>query len=294
MSLNYTNILDWPFEDVIQHYTERDSIIYALSLGLGFNPTDPGELQFVVEKGLQTFPTMAVVMGHPGSWMTNPDTGIDFVKVLHGEQHLQIHKPLPTEGSVIGRTRVSEVVDKGADKGALIITERKLYEEISGDLLNTQTSVVFARGNGGFGGPVTSGPTPHALPDREPDAVVDIPTSTQAALLYRLNGDYNPLHADPAIAKEAGFEAPILHGLASYGMAARAVLKAFDIDDASRLESFGLRFSAPVYPGETIRTDIWKDGHNVSFRSRVVERDVLVLNNGQAVIGLDDADHTRS
>ena len=294
MSLNYTNILDWPFEDVIQHYTERDSIIYALSLGLGFNPTDPGELQFVVEKGLQTFPTMAVVMGHPGSWMTNPDTGIDFVKVLHGEQHLQIHKPLPTEGSVIGRTKVSEVVDKGADKGALIITERKLYEEISGDLLNTQTSVVFARGNGGFGGPVTSGPTPHALPDREPDAVVDIPTSTQAALLYRLNGDYNPLHADPIIAEKAGFDTPILHGLASYGMAARAVLKAFDIDDASRLESFGLRFSAPVYPGETIRTDIWKDGHNVSFRSRVVERDVLVLNNGQAVIGLDDADHTRS
>ncbi len=294
MSLNYKNILDWPFEDVIQHYTERDSIIYALSLGLGFNPTDPGELQFVVEKGLQTFPTMAVVMGHPGSWMTNPDTGIDFVKVLHGEQHLQIHKPLPTEGSVIGRTRVSEVVDKGADKGALIITERKLYEEISGDLLNTQTSVVFARGNGGFGGPVTSGPTPHALPDREPDAVVNIPTSTQAALLYRLNGDYNPLHADPIIAEKAGFDTPILHGLASYGMAARAVLKAFDIDDASRLESFGLRFSAPVYPGETIRTDLWKDGHNVSFRSRVVERDVLVLNNGHAVIGLDDADHTRS
>ena len=294
MSLNYKKILNWRFEDILQNYTERDSIVYALSLGLGFNPTDPGELKFVYEKGLQTFPTMAVVMGHPGPWMTNPDTGIDFVKVLHGEQHLEIHKPLPTEGSVIGRTSVSEVVDKGADKGALIITERKLYEENSGDLLNTQISVVFARGNGGFGGPVTSGPTPHALPDREPDAVVDIPTSTQAALLYRLNGDYNPLHADPKLAEKAGFKAPILHGLASYGIAARAVLKAFDIEEASRLKSIGLRFSAPVYPGETIRTDIWKDGHNVSFRSRVVERDVLVLNNGQAVIGLDDADHTRS
>ena len=294
MALNYKKILNWPFEDVIQKYTERDSIVYALSLGLGFHPTDPGELKFVYENGLETFPTMAVVMGHPGPWMTNPETGIDFAKVLHGEQHLEIHKPLPTEGSIVGRTRVVEVVDKGPDKGAMIITERKLYDRKSDDLLNTQSATIFARGNGGFGGPVTSGPAPHALPAREPDAVVDIPTSTQAALLYRLNGDYNPLHADPIIAEKAGFDTPILHGLASYGIAARAVLKAFDIDDASKLESFGLRFSAPVYPGETIQTDIWKDGHNVSFRSRVVERDVLVLNNGRAAIGLDDADHTRS
>ena len=294
MALNYKKILNWPFEDVIQSYSERDSIIYALSLGLGINATDPNELKFVYEKGLKTFPTMAVVMGHPGPWMTNPETGIDFVKVLHGEQHLEIHKPLPTEGSIIGRTRVVEVVDKGPDKGAMIITERKLYDRKSDDLLNTQSATILARGNGGFGGPVTSGPTPHALPAREPDAVVDIPTSTQAALLYRLNGDDNPLHADPKVAEKAGFNAPILHGLACYGIVARAVLKAFDIEDASKLESIGLRFSAPVYPGETIRTDIWKEGHDVSFCSRVVERDVLVLNNGRAVIGLDDMDHTRS
>ena len=294
MSLNYKKILNWPFADVRQSYSERDSIIYALSVGLGFNPTDPNELKFVYEKGLVTFPTMAVVMGHPGPWMTNPETGIDFVKVLHGEQHLEIHRPLPIKGSIIGRSRVVDVVDKGVDKGALIITERKIYEEKSGELLSTQNSAVFARGNGGFGGPVTSGPTPHALPDREPDNVVDIPTSTQAALLYRLNGDYNPLHADPEIAEKAGFEAPILHGLASYAIAARAVLKAFDIDDASKLESFGLRFSAPVYPGETIRTDIWKDGNVILFRAKIVERDVIVLNNGRAAIGPDDANQTRS
>jgi acyl dehydratase len=290
MSLNYKKIVNWPFEDVIQSYSERDSIIYALSLGLGSNATDPSELKFVYEKELQTFPTMAVVMGHPGPWMQDPETGIDFVKVLHGEQYLEIHKPLPTEGSIIGRTRVVDVIDKGVDKGALIITERKLYEQKTGDLLNTQSAIIFARGDGGFGGPATSAPAPHSLPDRDPDRVVDIPISTQAALLYRLNGDYNPLHADPVIAKKAGFEAPILHGLASYGIAARAVLKALDNGDASELRSFGLRFSAPVYPGETIRTDVWKDGNIVSFRASVVERDMTVLKNGRAEIGPGDAD----
>ena len=290
MSLNYKKIVNWPFEDVIQSYSERDSIIYALSLGLGSNATDPSELKFVYEKELQTFPTMAVVMGHPGPWMQDPETGIDFVKVLHGEQYLEIHKPLPTEGSIIGRTRVVDVIDKGVDKGALIITERKLYEQKTGDLLNTQSAIIFARGDGGFGGPATSAPAPHSLPDRDPDRVVDIPISTQAALLYRLNGDYNPLHADPVIAKKAGFEAPILHGLASYGIAARAVLKALDNGDASELRSFGLRFSAPVYPGETIRTDVWKDSNIVSFRASVVERDMTVLKNGRAEIGPGDAD----
>jgi acyl dehydratase len=290
MSLNYKKIVNWPFEDVIQSYSERDSIIYALSLGLGSNATDPSELKFVYEKELQTFPTMAVVMGHPGPWMQDPETGIDFIKVLHGEQYLEIHKPLPTEGSIIGRTRVVDIIDKGADKGALIIIERKLYEQKTGDLLNTQSAIIFARGDGGFGGPATSAPAPHSLPDRDPDRVVDIPISTQAALLYRLNGDYNPLHADPVIAKKAGFEAPILHGLASYGIAARAVLKALDNGDASELRSFGLRFSAPVYPGETIRTDVWKDGNIVSFRASVVERDMTVLKNGRAEIGPGDAD----
>ena len=284
MAFSYEKILNWHFDEVVEGYTTKDSIIYALSLGFGFNPSDPDELKYVYENGLQTFPTMPVVLGHPGPWMTNPETGIDVVKVLHGEQHLEIHKALPAAGTIVAQNKVVDVVDKGADKGALIISERKLYEQTSGDLLCTQTSVIFARGNGGFGGPVTASPKPHALPDRDPDARVDIPTSTQAALLYRLNGDYNPLHADPAFAKKAGFKAPILHGLASYGVAARAVLKSLEPADSSRLNSFGLRFSAPVYPGETIRTEVWRDGNEVSFRARVLERDVIALNNGKAII----------
>ena len=285
MTFSYEKILNWPFDEVVETYAMRDSIVYALGLGFGFNPTDPDELKYVYEDGLRTFPTMPVVLGHPGPWMTDAESGIDYVKVLHGEQHLEIHQDLPVEGTVVAENKVTDVVDKGADKGALIVNERKLYEQASGDLLCTQKSVIFARGNGGFGGPVTASPNPHALPDREPDATVDIPTSTQAALLYRLNGDYNPLHADPAIAEKAGFKAPILHGLASFGIVARAVLQSLNNTDSSRLKSFGLRFSAPVYPGETIRTEIWRDGNEVTFRARVPERDVIALTNGIAVVG---------
>jgi acyl dehydratase len=284
MAFSYEKILNWPFDEVVETYSMRDSVIYALGLGFGFNPTDPDELKYVYEDGLQTFPTMPVVLGHPGPWMTNPETGIDYVKVLHGEQSLEIHQDLPVEGTIVAQNKVIDVVDKGTDKGALIVNERKLYEQASGDLLCTQKAVIFARGNGGFGGPVTASPKPHVLPDREPDATVDIPTSPQAALLYRLNGDYNPLHADPAIAEKAGFKAPILHGLASFGVAARAVLKSLNNTDSFRLKSFGLRFSAPVYPGETIRTEIWRDGNEVSFRARVPERDVIALTNGIAVV----------
>ena len=284
MTFSYDKILNWPFDEVVETYAMRDSVIYALGLGFGFNPTDPDELKYVYEDGLRTFPTMPVVLGHPGPWMTDPESGIDYVKVLHGEQHLEIHHDLPVEGTVVAENKVIDVVDKGADKGALITSERKLYEQTSGDLLCTQKSVIFARGNGGFGGPVTASPKPHVLPDREPDATVDIPTAPQAALLYRLNGDYNPLHADPAVAEKAGFKAPILHGLASFGIAARAVLQSLNNTDSSRLKSFGLRFSAPVYPGETIRTEIWRDGNEVSFRARVPERDVIALTNGLAVV----------
>jgi len=285
VALSYDKLINWPFEDVAQRYTWKDTILYALGLGFGANPIDPAELQFVYERGLVAFPTMPVVLGHPGSWMADPETGIDMVKVLHGEQHLEIHRPLPAEGAIVGRNKVVEIVDKGADKGALISIERKLFDESTGDHYCTQTAVIFARANGGFGGPATGIPKPHQLPDRPPDMTVDIPTTPQVALLYRLSGDYNPLHASPDIAAKAGFRAPILHGLASFGVAARAVLKGLEVADTSRLESFGLRFSSPVYPGETISTDLWRDGTEVSFRSRVAARDVVVLNNGRAIVG---------
>ncbi len=286
MAFSYEKIKNWLFKEAEQTYTVKDSIIYALGIGIGHDPLDEGQLPFIYEEAeFQAVPTMAVVLAGPGFWARDPETGIDWRKILHGEQGVVIHRPLPPNATVTGRTRVTEILDKGPGKGALIYTERNLTDKATGELLATLTSTTFARGNGGFGGPSGPQPQPHEVPDREPDAVCDLPTQPQAALLYRLSGDPNPLHVDPSVATSVGFKAPILHGLCTLGVAGHAVLRTYCGYDATRFKSLKLRFSSPVYPGETIRTEMWRDGSTVSFRSRVLERDVLVLNNGRAEIG---------
>lgn len=284
MPIDYGKLKNWSIPDVAQRYEARDTILYALGLGCGSNPMDEEDLRFVYEEDIRVLPTMAVVLGYPGFWIKDPATGIDWKKVLHGEQGLILHKPLAAAANVVGRSRITEIVDKGAGKGALLYSERDVVDADTGDLLCTLTSTTFMRGDGGFGGP--SGPTrePHRLPERAPDAVVDLPTLPQAALIYRLSGDYNPLHADPKVAAAAGFDRPILHGLCSFGVAGRALLRACCGNDQRRLKSIETRFSAPVFPGETIRTELWQDGETVSFRARVLQRDVVVLNNGRAVV----------
>ncbi|EDP62567.1 MaoC-like dehydratase [alpha proteobacterium BAL199] len=284
MPIDHDKLMNWPFPDLEHRYTERDTILYALGVGCGHNPMDRTDLRFVYEDGLRVLPTMAVVLGYPGFWLKDPATGIDWRKVLHGEQGLILHRPLPTAATVIGKSRVTGIVDKGEGKGALMYSERDVVEQASGDLLCTVTSTTFLRGEGGFGGPTGPSPAPHPVPERAPDQTVDLPTLPQAALIYRLSGDTNPLHADPEIAAQAGFPRPILHGLGTYGVAGRAVLRACCDDDPSRLKTLNVRFSAPVFPGETIRTELWRDGAMVSFRCRVVERDVVVLNNGLAML----------
>jgi acyl dehydratase len=284
MAIDYQKLKNWHFPDLEHRYEAKDTILYALGVGCGADPMDRTELPFVYEDGLKALPTMAVVLGYPGFWLKDPATGVDWRKILHGEQGLVIHKPLPASGTVIGRTRVTEIVDKGPGKGALLYSDRDVLDKATGDLLATLTSTTFIRGEGGFGGPSGPSPAPHALPERAPDIAVDLKTLPQAALIYRLSGDDNPLHADPDVAAAAGFERPILHGLCSYAVAGRAVLKACCGNDPTRLKRFDLRFSAPVMPGETIRTEIWRDGSTVSFRARVVERDVVVLNNGRAEV----------
>jgi acyl dehydratase len=284
MTINYAALKSWPFADVEHRYTARDTMLYALGLGYGSDPTDPDELRFVYEEGLLALPTMAVVLGGPGFWVRNEATGVDWRKILHGEQGLTLHRPLPAAGTVIGRTRVKEIIDKGPGKGALMFSERSILDKDSGEPIATLASTTFMRGDGGFGGPPGPVPQPHALPDRAPDAACDIATLPQAALIYRLSGDYNPLHADPKVAASAGFARPILHGLCSFGIAGRALLKLAGGNDPARLTRMQVRFTAPAFPGETIRTEIWRDGATVSFRARVVERDVVILNNGLATI----------
>ncbi|HEY9280018.1 MAG TPA: MaoC/PaaZ C-terminal domain-containing protein [Eoetvoesiella sp.] len=282
MAIDRDKLLNWPFEDTIQTYGFKDVILYALGVGLGADPVDRQQLNYVYEKNLSVLPTFPVVLGHPGPWNANPESGIDRKKVVHGEQTVEIHRPFPVSATVRGVNRIKDVIDKGEGKGALVYTERKIYDESTGELLATLNATSFCRANGGFGGP--SGPVvkPHTLPDRKPDHQIELSSIPQAALLYRLNVDYNPLHIDLDVAAAAGFKQPILHGLCSFGMAAHAILKAVCNYDATRLKKITTRFSSPVYPGEKIMFDIWQDGDQVSYRASVVDRAVKVLDNGYA------------
>jgi acyl dehydratase len=286
MTIDYQRLKNWPFESVAQTYTAKDSILYALGVGLGEDPTDLSELRFLYEDGLKALPTLAVVLSRPGFWVRDPHSGVDWKRVLHGEQGLVLHRPLPPEGEVSGRTRIDEIVDKGPGKGALIYSSRTLIDRRDGEPLCTLTSTTFCRGDGGFGGPSGRSGQPSApqpIPQTAPELICDLPTSRRAALIYRLSGDLNPLHIDPEVARAANFPRPILHGLATYGVAGHALLRLLCNYDPSRLTRMDVRFSSPVFPGETIRTEIWRTGPGqAAFRSRVVERDVVVLNNGYA------------
>ncbi|WP_340149679.1 MaoC/PaaZ C-terminal domain-containing protein [uncultured Sneathiella sp.] len=285
MAIDYDKLTNWKFDEIEQTYTYKDSILYALGVGVSMDPLDMDQLRFTYEEDLLALPTMSVVLAYPGFFLKQPEFGVDWVKVLHGEQGIKIHKTLPAEGTVIGTTKITEIIDKGEGKGALMYSTREIHDKASGDLLATLSSTTFCRGDGGFGGPKIEAPKPHTLPERDPDSVVELATLDQAALIYRLSGDFNPLHADPRVATAAGFKAPILHGLCTLGVAGHALLKQACGYDPSKLKAFNLRFTSPVYPGETIVTEMWHDGNVTSFRCKVKERDLVVLNNGYAEIG---------
>ncbi len=284
MTIVYDKLMALEIEPAVQVYDAKDCMLYALGVGLGHDPMNEDELAFVYKKNLKVLPTMATVIGHSGSLARNPDSGIDWVMVVNGEQGFTLRRPLKGEDAVVGRTRIVEVIDKGVGKGALLLTERKIADKATGELIATSTGTAFCRGDGGFGGPPREAPAPHPIPARAPDLICDLPTRPEMALIYRLSGDYNPLHAEPAFARAAGFPRPILHGLGTFGVSGHAVLKTLCGYDPTRLVAFAGRFSAPVFPGETIRTEMWRDGAVVSFRARAVERDVIAINNGRAEV----------
>jgi acyl dehydratase len=285
MPFDPQTILNWKFPEVEHTYSERDTILYALGLGCGADPGEEADLKYVYERGLVALPTMAVVLAYPGNWLESKESTADYSKVLHGEQYLTIHRPIPAAGRVIGRGRVKDLLDKGREKGAVLYVERQILDKADGQPIATMTSAAMLRGDGGFGGKPGPQPPPHALPDGPARLSLDLKVAPNAALIYRLSGDRNPLHADPAAAAKGGFKMPILHGLCTYGVAGRAIIKSCCGNDPSRLRGLQVRFSAPVFPGETIRTEMWPEGSQVSFRARVLERDIIVLNNGLASLG---------
>lgn len=281
MAIDYDHIMSLKSEGETFSYGDRETMLYALGVGMSRDPLNEKELAYTYEKDLKTVPSMATVI----AWGAGPmrDSGINYMMVVHGEQRLTLHKPLPAKADIVANSRVIGAYDKGADKGAVIVTETEISEK-GGDKLCTLVSTTFARGDGGFGGPKEGAPKPHPLPDREPDQTVEADTRPDQALLYRLSGDRNPLHSDPEFAKAAGFPAPILHGLCTYGTCCRAILGAVADYDHTKITEFDVRFSSPVFPGETILVDIWKDGNTVSFRARLKERDAVVINNGKCTL----------
>lgn len=279
-------LLSRPPRRTSQTYTRRDTILYALGVGAGLeNPTDGRELRFLFERDLLALPTLAIVLAAPPFWFDDPELGIDWKRLLNAGQDLVLERPIPVEGSVSTKLSIDAVWDKGREKGAIMESTRTLLDSTGAKLARIRQTH-FLRGNGGFGGPPQPSSAETALPaDRPPDHVVELPTRPEQALIYRLSGDLNPLHIDPEVSKAAGFERPILHGSCTFGIVGRAVLRAVAANDPSRMRRFGARFSSPVYPGETIRTEIWQaDGH-VVFRALAVQRNVVVLDRGIAQIG---------
>ncbi|MEM9104109.1 MAG: MaoC/PaaZ C-terminal domain-containing protein [Pseudomonadota bacterium] len=276
-------LLNYTFPEIEQHYSQKDCILYALGIGFGNPPSDRNELPFVFEEPeLKVVPSMAAVLASPGFWARDLVSGVDWRRFLHAEQEIVLHRPLPNEATVRARTRIRRIIDKGANKGALIYLERILRDQ-DGDLATVRVTN-FARGNGGCGGDTGPQPEPHVLPMRAADEVLETRIDPRAALLYRLSGDPNPLHVDPILARSAGFDRPILHGLCSFGIATGAVLAHYCDYDPALIRAIKLRFSSPVYPGETIKIEMWRDGTVVSFRAIAPDRQVVALDNGRAEI----------
>jgi acyl dehydratase len=275
MTIDAARLLGWSFPVTEHTVTARDAMLYALGLGLGRDPVDQAELRYVYDRDLCVLPTMAAVIGHPGPWYADPGTGIDWVRVVHGEQSVEMHAPLRAGIPLRCETSVTDVEDKGSGRGALVRWQRRLTGASDGLPVATLDSTLFCRGDGGFGGfrrPRAGGPD---HPPGPPTATVTQEISPRASLIYRLSGDLNPIHADPQVAADAGFERPILHGLCTFGMAAWSALRELAGGDATALTSISARFKAPVLPGQSLRTDLWQDGTAVRFTSSVGDRVVL-------------------
>jgi acyl dehydratase len=258
---------------VERSWTSKDALLYALGVGAGLD-----ELPFTTEKAQRVLPTMAVVLGARGAVPMNRIGSFNPAMLVHGEQAIELARPLPAEGTLKATGKIAAIYDKG--KGAVIVTETESVDAQSGELLFRTRSGAYVRGAGGFGGDRgPSGPA-YELPARKPDHEVRYATLPEQALLYRLSGDRNPLHSDPEFARAAGFPRPILHGLCTFGFTGRALLHTLCGSDPARFKAMEGRFSKPVFPGETLTISMWVDGRTCLFQTKN-DRDEVVLDHGK-------------
>ncbi|ALJ16523.1 MaoC/PaaZ C-terminal domain-containing protein [Sphingopyxis macrogoltabida] len=277
MTFRPDRILAHDFGEARQSYIARDAILYALGVGLGHDPLDEGDLAFLDETRLSVLPTFAVTLCSPGMWIRDAAFGVDFRRLVHSAQAATFHAPLSPSADVLGTARVVGLTDRGEGRGAILELERQIANAADGTTYCTLRQTLLLRGNGGFGGPAA----PRAstvIPETAPGAQTSTSLSPRAALIYRLSGDWNPLHIDPAFARSAGFDRPIMHGLGSYGVAGAALSRALGRNPAET-SALSCRFSGIVFPGDTLAFSIWPDAHGAAFRAHVGER--LVLDEGR-------------
>jgi acyl dehydratase len=261
------------FGETRQEWASREAILYALGLGLGRNPVDSSDLAFLDERALKVMPTFAVTLGSPGMWIRDPKFGVDFKRLVHIEQDARFRANLPAAGAVVASAAVVSLTDRGEGRGAELVVARRIRDAESGKAYCELEQTLLLRGDGGFGGQAATR-REAGTPDRKPDRTASVELSPRAALIYRLSGDWNPLHLDPGFARSAGFERPIMHGLGVYGMAGVAVARACGIEP-DRIARLACRFAGIVLPGDRIDFDIWFAEKGWEFVARVGDRPVL-------------------
>lgn len=283
--MNVDEVINFRFDRIVQSYAGRDAILYALATGYATHPLDPAHLRFLYEKSLTTAPTFANVLGFPGIWMMEPRVEIDWVKMLHAEQRMTLFRPLPPAARVVAENRVTGLRDLGP-RGAMVHYQTDIALADDDEPLATLITSIIARGDGGCGDWGDEPPSLEPVPSRSPDATLELATNEMQPLLYRLSGDMHPIHIDPAVSSAAGLRRPLLHGLATKGMAGYALLRQFCDLDASRLQSMAVRFTRPVMPGDVLRFEFWRQmSGTISFRAVAAnEGDAPVLDRCEAVI----------
>lgn len=289
MTLNIDVVRNWDFPVLRQTYTEKDAILYALSLSCGMETRHPGDLSFVYEKGLQSIPTLVNNLCHPGFWIADARTGIDSSRAVHAHHQVDFHSAVPASGTVRAQTKILDVIDRGEGKGAMLVFGREIYDDSTDALIATIRHSTLCRADGGFSNKpaapaVASRTGSPREPERAPDHVVDYVATPQAALIYRLGADPNPLHVDPAVARAAGFDRPIMHGLCTFGMVARGTIESLCGGVASKLAGIELRFLAPMFPGERLRIAWTVSGGSATYQVRIPDRDSVLIASG-AVTG---------